>query len=199
MRSSVSKAVARDSRQLELDVPCTPVPLHLHWRVCPHASPIQNNGGRGLAPSPPRSETGKLQQSSVGGGELSSVHSQRQRQLGQMARMSPGPHAGSHQRRGDGPARQPAPMRGSCHVARASAEGTFPTGTNTDPGGSPWPVPVLHLTKCWQVRSAFRLHHVTGARPHCPWAPVGIQHIPYRPVGLLLSPHTVVPLLALLC
>lgn len=95
------------------------------------------------------------------------MHSQWQRQLRQMVRMSPGPHAGSHQRRGDGPAWQAAPMKGSCHVARASAEGTFPSGTNTDPGGSPWPVPVLHLTKCWQVRSAFRLHHVTGACPRC--------------------------------
>lgn len=175
MRSSVSKAVVRDSCQLELDAPCTAVTLRLHWGVCPRASPIQDNAGHGVAPSPPKTETGKLQQSSDGGVELSLMHSQWQRQLGQMVRMSPGPHAGSHQRRGDGPARQAVPMKGSCHVAHASAEGTFPSGTNTDPGGSPWPVPVLHLTKCWQVRSAFHLHHVTGACPRCPWAPVGIR------------------------
>lgn len=141
----------------------------------PMLPPSRTMGDMASLHPPPRSEMGRLQQTSVGGGELSSVHSQWQRQLGQMVRMSPGPHAGSHQQRGDGPARQPAPMKGSCHVARASAEGIFPTGTNTDPGGSPWPVPVLHLTKCWQVGSAFRLHHVTGARPHCPWAPAGIQ------------------------
>lgn len=36
-------------------------------------------------------------------------------------------------------------LRGAIHVARASVEGTFPSGTETNPGGSPWTVPILHF------------------------------------------------------
>lgn len=51
---------------------------------------------------------------------------------------------------GGGPGKQPAWTRAAawcrpCGLHLQSAEGTFSSGTETNPGGSPWTVPVLHF------------------------------------------------------
>lgn len=183
-RSSVSKAVASDSRQLErrgeLDVPCTAHPWSFFWclhgGVCKSVSLCLSPSmpTRDMAWLPPRRDMRRENHSKVfaGGGEL---------RLGEEPAVEAGPADGEDVPRAT--ARALHQLRGRwASPAACTGVGQLPCGSRLRGGSlSLWhqnksrPVPVLHFKKCWQVGSPFCLYHVTNAHPRCLWAPVGIQ------------------------